>query len=97
MRPFFILITAILAVFIVISAHVYMGSGLFAGLFTFTIYYLAWELTIWRLRAILQSDHRRPLRPRHEVHITTDYLKDDKQDWQTRPVTFPHYFAFQRS
>ena len=41
MRPFFILITAILAVFIVISTHVYMGSGLFAGLFTFTIYYLA--------------------------------------------------------
>ena len=37
MRPFFIVITAILAVFIVISAHVYMGSGLFAGLFTFTI------------------------------------------------------------
>ena len=52
LRPFFILITAILAVFIVISAHVYLGSGLFAGLFTFTIYYLAWELTIWRLRAI---------------------------------------------
>ena len=81
MRPFFILITAILAVFIVISAYVYMGSGLFAGLFTFTIYYLAWELTIWRLRAILQSDHPEDLSdPRDEVHITTDYLKDDKQD-----------------
>lgn len=81
MRPFFILITAILAVFIVISAHVYMGSGLFAGLFTFTIYYLAWELTIWRLRAILQCVHPEDLPdPRHEVHITTDYLKDDKQD-----------------
>ena len=44
-------------------------------------YYLAWELTIWRLRAILQSDHPEDLSdPRHEDHITTDYLKDDKQD-----------------
>ena len=81
MRPYFILITAILVVFIVISAHIYMGSGLFPSLFTFTIYYLAWELSIWRLRAILQSDHPEDISdPRHEVHITTDYLKDDKQD-----------------
>ena len=81
MRPFFILISVILAVFIVIPAHVYMGSGLFVGLFTFTIYYLAWELTIWRLRAILQSSHPEDLSDsRHEAHITTDYLKDDKQD-----------------
>ena len=81
MRPFLILITAILAVFIVISARVYMGSGLFAGLFTFTIYYLAWELTVWRLRVISQCDHPEELTdPRYEIHITTDYLKDDEQD-----------------
>ena len=81
MRPFLILITVILLVFIAISAHIYLSSGLFAGLFGFTIYYLAWELTVWRLRVISQSDHPEELSdPRYEIHITTDYLKDDKQD-----------------
>jgi len=81
MRPFFLLITAILAVFILISAHVYMGSGLFAGLFSFATYYLAWELTVWRLQSILRSDDPEQLSdPRYEVHITTDYLDDQKLD-----------------
>ena len=81
MKPFTLLITAILIGFIIISAHVYLGSGLFAGLFSFTIYYLAWELTVWRLRTILRSDHPEQLSdPRYEVHITTDYLKDEKRD-----------------
>lgn len=81
MKPFAILITTILCFFIAISVHVYRGSGLFAGLFSFTVYYLAWELTVWRLRTILRSDHPEQLSdPRYEVHITTDYLKDEKRD-----------------
>lgn len=81
MNLFSLLSTAILALFILISVHVYSGSGLFAGLFSFALYYLAWELTIWRLRRILLSDCPEQLTgPRYEVHITTDYLKKDKQD-----------------
>lgn len=80
MKPFTLLITAILIGFIIISAHVYLGSGLFAGLFSFTIYYLAWELTVWRLKAIMHAAHPEELSdPMDEVHITTEYLKADKQ------------------
>lgn len=80
MKPFAILITTILCFFIAISVHVYRGSGLFAGLFSFTVYYLAWELTVWRLKAIMHAAHPEELSdPMDEVHITTEYLKADKQ------------------
>ena len=81
MKPLTILILTLLCFFIGISAHVYLGSGLFAGLFCFAAYYLAWELTVWRLKTILQTDHPEELSdPMNDVHITTEYLKEDKQN-----------------
>ena len=81
MRAFFILITAILAGFVAVCVHIYLGSGLFAGVFSFTLYYLTWELTVRRLRAIVQAEHPEHLAvPRYDVHITADHLKDDRQD-----------------
>lgn len=80
MKPFAILITTMLCFFIAISVHVYKGSGLFVGLFSFTVYYLAWELTVWRLKAIVHAAHPEELSdPVNEVHITTEYLEADKQ------------------
>jgi len=81
MQPFAFLITIILCAFMAISVYVYRGSGLFAGLFCFSVYYLAWELTVWRLQVILHTDHPEDLSdPINEVHITTEYLKGDKQN-----------------